>query len=57
MLSDYSDVLNPDDLIKILRVGKNTVYKILKENTIHSVRIGKKYKVPKIYLIEYLINC
>ena len=40
MLSDYSDVLNPDDLIKILSVGKNTVYKLLKENTIHSVRIG-----------------
>lgn len=57
MLSEYSDVLNPSDLIQILDVGKNTVYKLLKDNIIHSVKIGKKYKIPKIFLIEYLVSC
>ncbi len=57
ILSDYSDVLNPSDLIKILDVGKNTVYRLLKDNTIHSIKIGKKYKIPKVFLIEYLVSC
>jgi len=56
MLSEYSDVLNPSDLIKILDIGKNGVYKLLKDSTIHSIKIGKKYKIPKVFLIEYLIN-
>ncbi len=57
ILSKYSDVLNPSDLIEILDIGKNTVYRLLKDNIIHSVKIGKKYKIPKVFLIEYLVSC
>ena len=57
ILSEYSDVLNPSDLIEILDIGKNTVYRLLKDNIIHSVKIGKKYKIPKFFLIEYLVSC
>lgn len=57
ILSEYSDVLSPSDLIEILSVGKNTVYRFLKDNTIHNIKIGKKYKIPKIFLIEYLVKC
>ena len=57
ILSEYSDVLNPSDLIEILDIGKNTVYRLLKDNIIHSVKIGKKYKIPKVFLIEYLVSC
>ena len=44
ILSEYSDVLNPSDLIEILDVGKNTVYRLLKDNVIHSIKIGKIVK-------------
>lgn len=57
MLPNYPDVLNPSDLIEILDIGKNTVYRLLKDNTIHSVKIGKKYKIPKAFLIQYLVSC
>lgn len=56
ILSDYSDVLNPRDLTEILDVGKNTIYKLLKNNVIHSIKIGKQYKIPKVFLIEYLFS-
>ncbi len=55
-LSDYSDVLSPKDLTKIIEVGKNTVYKLLKSNSIQNIKIGKNYKIPKLFLIKYLFN-
>ncbi len=53
-LSEYDDVLRPEDLQKILHTGRNTVYSILADGTIRSIKIGKKYLVPKLYLIQYL---
>lgn len=30
------------------------VYKLLKENTIEHIKIGKIYRIPKINVIKYL---
>lgn len=51
-----------DDLCNILGVGKNTVYILLKNNTIPNTIIAKKYKVPRkifdSWFEEYFIeNC
>ncbi len=54
MLSDYPDVLNVLDLCRALRIGKNTCYELLNNGEIKSFRIGKKHKIPKIYVIQYL---
>lgn len=56
ILSDYLDVLCPNDITKILSVGKNTVYKLLKYHTIQSIKIGKQYKIPKVFVIQYLLT-
>ncbi|MBQ6320482.1 MAG: helix-turn-helix domain-containing protein [Lachnospiraceae bacterium] len=53
-LKEYEDVLYPKDLQKILRVGRNTVYRMLLNKEIKSIVIAGKYKIPKIYLLEYL---
>ena len=54
MLEKYNDVLTVKDLCEILPVGRNSIYKLLDNNTIKHIRIGKKIIVPKKYLIEYL---
>ena len=56
ILSDYPDVLLPDDLMEILKISKTTTYKILKDGTIKSIKVGRHYKIPKNFIIEYLIN-
>lgn len=56
ILETYPDVLSPKDLTKILDVGKNTVYKLLTSNSIQNIKIGKNYKIPKLFLIKYLFN-
>ena len=54
MLSEYKDILLPEDIQKILHIGRNTVYKYLAEGKIRSIKIGKKYRIPKNYLLEFI---
>ena len=53
-LTEYGDILRPEDVQKILHVGRNTVYRYLAEGTIKSIRIGNQYRVPKLYLIDFI---
>lgn len=54
MLTEYNDVLLPEDVQKILHTGRNTVYNYLSEGKIRSLKIGGKYKIPKLYLLEFI---
>ncbi|MBR4959334.1 MAG: helix-turn-helix domain-containing protein [Clostridia bacterium] len=56
MLEKYPDVLTPDHVIEILNIGRNKVYEMLNNGTIKSIRIGRKHRIPKKILIEYLEN-
>lgn len=54
ILEEYSDVLLPEDLQNILHTGRNTVYNYLADGTIKSIKVGGKYRIPKLYLLEYM---
>jgi len=54
MLPGYSDILSPEDVQKILRTGRNTVYGYLADGTIKSLKIGGKYRIPKLFLLEFI---
>ena len=56
MFKNEPDVLTVPDVIRLLRMGKNTVYKLLKEGAIGSIKQGKKIIVPKVCLVEFLTN-
>ena len=54
MLAEYNDILLPEDVQKILQTGRNTVYHYLAEGKIRSMKIGGKYRIPKLYLLEFI---
>ena len=54
MFNHYHDVLSVKELCEALSIGRNTAYALLRSGEIKSIRIGRKIKIPKIYLIEYL---
>lgn len=54
MLAEYNDILKPEDVKKILQIGRNTVYDYLKSGTIKSIMIAGKYRIPKLYLLEFM---
>ena len=47
-------VLSVDELTKILGIGRNTAYDLIRCGRIRSVRIGHKIKIPKDSLLEFL---
>ena len=37
-------------------IGSTLAYKLLRENSIKSIKVGRAYKIPKNNIIEYLIK-
>lgn len=56
MLNKYPDVLTVEDLTEILHIGKNKAYELLEKRVIGYKRIGRKYIIPKVCLIDYLAS-
>ena len=54
MFKKYPDVVSVIDLQKMLNIGKNTAYKLVKNGKIQSIRIGKVHKIPKLNVIKYM---
>lgn len=50
MLDKYPDVMSPEKLIDVLSIGRNSVYNLLKTGEKKSIRSGRRYIIPKIYL-------
>ena len=56
MFSNYPDVVSIKDLMTMLNIGKNTAYGLLQSGALKSIKVGKQYRIPKRFIIEYL-NC
>ena len=54
LLAEYDDVLSINDVRKILKIGRNAVYDYLRDGTIKSMMIAGKYRIPKLYLLEFM---
>ena len=57
MFEDYPDVVEVDDLRRMLGgISRKLAYRLLADQEIKSVRIGRTYKIPKLCIIEYLMR-
>lgn len=54
MLREYPDVLNIDELCRILEISKKTAYNLLKQDKIACIKVGRAYRIPKSHLLTYL---
>lgn len=54
MFRQYPDVLNVKQLAKALGIGKNKAYEMLRNKTISSIKLGRKYIIPRQYLLDYI---
>ncbi|MCQ2476121.1 MAG: helix-turn-helix domain-containing protein [Clostridia bacterium] len=52
--NDYPEVISIDNLQEILHIGRNAAYSLLKEGKIKTIKVGKKYIIPKKSIIEFL---
>ena len=51
---DYPDVLDLKQICEILRVSKKTGYDLIQSNKIKSLKVGRSYRIPKMFLLNYL---
>lgn len=51
----YNDVVTPAEAMRMLHVGRNTIYKLLKDKHIKSIKIGSKYLIPKQCICDFLL--
>lgn len=55
MFWDYPDVVNVEQMCEMLGgISIKTGYRLLKNGTIKSVVVGRRYRIPKLYVFEYL---
>lgn len=54
MFTSYPDVVNIIQLKEMLGIGITLAYRLVKQNTIKAMKIGREYKIPKANVIAYL---
>ena len=47
---------NINQLKDMLGIGITLAYRLVKQNTINSLKIGREYKIPKANIISYLVD-
>lgn len=56
IFSDYPDVVDINDLTRMLNIGRNKAYELINTNKIQSIKIGRKHIIPKFRVVEFLRN-
>ena len=56
MFKKYPDVVSVEILQEMLGICRKNAYLLVKENKIRSARGGRSYKIPKLCVVEYLVN-
>lgn len=56
IFSDYPDVVDINDLTRMLNIGRNKAYELINTNKIQSIKIGRKHIIPKFRVVEFLQN-
>ena len=56
MFTAYPDIVNIIQLKEMLGIDINLAYKLVRNKTIPSLKVGREYKIPKRNIIYYLTN-
>lgn len=48
------ELITIEEVMKILKIGKNTAYRLLEDKEIEAFRIGNKWKIPRSSVYKYI---
>ena len=55
MFKDYPDVVNVEQMCEMLGgMSTKTAFRLLRSGSIKSILTGRRYRIPKVYILEYL---
>ncbi len=53
-LNYNSNLLTPDEVSKVLKVGYRTVLDLINTGVIQAIKIGRQYRIPESSLEKYI---
>lgn len=56
MLENYEEIMTPDEVCEVLRIGKNALYDLLSTGRLKAYRNGRVWRIPKNAVVEYICN-
>ena len=56
MFTSYPDLVDINQLKEMLGIGITLAYRLVRNNTRQSLKVGRQYKIPKTSVIAYLTN-
>lgn len=54
MSDQNNELISIDELCEMLMIGKNLAYRLLSEKKIRAFRIGKKWKIPRSSITDFI---
>ena len=54
VLKEFPDILTVEEMSRALGVSTKTGYKLIRENKIECIKVGRSYRIPKAHLLAYM---
>jgi len=54
MYDELHEILTVEEICEILYIGRNTVYELLQSGEMKGFRIGRRWKIPREAISEYI---
>ena len=54
MFNNYNDVVTVGELAKMLKIGRNTAYELVRAGIVPSVKIGRQIRISKQAVLNYI---
>jgi len=54
VFKEYPDVMDVKQVSNLLGVSTKTVYRLLRDGSLISLKIGREFRVPKVNVMKYV---
>lgn len=54
VFKDYPDVMDVKQVSQLLGVSTKTVYKLIRDENVQAIKVGREFRVPKVNLMHYM---
>ena len=53
VFKEYPDILDVKQVSMLLGISTKTVYKLLRDGSLTSLKIGREFRIPKVNVMKY----
>ena len=53
-LNDYPDLMTVSDMRSALSISRSLSYKLIREGTVQSIRVGNIIRIPKVCIVDFM---